>query len=120
MIKNICTFFDRYDMEMQMIHVNMKYINKDGSFDEGLARNNTNYEGFAIISVMFERQDSRYYGVGFSTFYSSIIITNIKHDCTLKSYYTIKILIFFFLVHVTSGCKFFNLLFSFIDLQIIF
>ena len=59
-------FFDRYDMEMQMIHVNMKYINKDGSFDEGLARNNTNYEGFAIISIMFERQDSRYYGVGFS------------------------------------------------------
>jgi len=51
-----------YDMEMQMIHVNMKYINKDGSFEEGLARNNTNYEGFAIISVMFERQDSRYYG----------------------------------------------------------
>ena len=65
MIKNICTFFDRYDMEMQMIHVNMKYINKDGSFDEGLARNNTNYEGFAIISVMFERQDSRFYGVSF-------------------------------------------------------
>jgi len=52
-----------YDMEMQMIHVNMKYINaKDGSFREAEARNNTDFEGFAIISFMFERHDSRGYG----------------------------------------------------------
>ena len=35
-----------------MIHVNMKYINaKDGSFREAEARNNTDFEGFAIISI---------------------------------------------------------------------
>ena len=49
-----------------MIHVNMKYINaKDGSFREAEARNNTDFEGFAIISFMFERIDNRDYGVSF-------------------------------------------------------
>ena len=49
-----------------MIHVNMKYINSnDGSFREAEARNNTDFEGFAIISFMFERQNNRNYGVSF-------------------------------------------------------
>ena len=53
-------------MEMQMIHVNMKYINSnDGSFREAEARNNTDFEGFAIISFMFERENNRNYGVSF-------------------------------------------------------
>ena len=51
-----------------MIHVNMKYINaKDGSFREAEARNNTDFEGFAIISFMFERIDNRAYGVSFQS-----------------------------------------------------
>merc|ERR1712136_534743 len=49
--------------EMQMIHVNMKYINSnDGSFREAEARNNTDFEGFAIISFMFERENNRNHG----------------------------------------------------------
>jgi len=51
-----------YDMELQMIHVNRKYINKDGTFEEELARNNTDFEGFAIISIFFERHDTRPWG----------------------------------------------------------
>ena len=46
-----------------MVHINKKYINEDGSFDESAARNDTDKRGFAIISVLFDVVPQRTWGV---------------------------------------------------------
>ena len=60
---NYLKSFSRYPMELQMVHINKKYINEDGSFDESAARNDTDKRGFAIISVLFDVVPQRTWGV---------------------------------------------------------
>ena len=46
-----------------MVHINKKYINEDGSFDESAARNDADKRGFAIISILFDVVQQRTWGV---------------------------------------------------------
>ena len=50
-------------MEMQMIHVNQKYIKDTGAIDEDAARNDADKQGFAIISLMTDVKEERMWGV---------------------------------------------------------
>ena len=92
-------------MELQMIHVNRKYINKDGSFDEEAARNNTNFEGFAIISIFFEKHTTRPWGVSFLPI-RIFLIENLIFVYDLYDIdFSLKLFSYFLAENVASRCK---------------